>query len=145
MSLDGVTPHSSRHPPTAGVWRARWRGWGAQRKSLGSSVQEVGLAAKLVGRLLGQRCFTFIDAWAGLCLCALGTLYPRPPSDPDVPGSGGPHRQQPAKVPKLASAPGTAQGSGEQHPLALTWVAHGRVLTAPRLQRGPTKPLQDLT
>lgn len=56
---------SSRCPPTAKVRRAGWRGWGARRKGSGSSVQEVVLAANLVGRLLGQRRFIPTDAWAG--------------------------------------------------------------------------------
>lgn len=58
-------PCSSRCQPTARLQRDGWRGWGARRKGSGSLVQEFSLAANLVGRLLGQRCLTPADAWAG--------------------------------------------------------------------------------
>lgn len=78
---------SSRSPPAARVCRAGWKGWSAQRKGSGRSVQEV--SSKPRGEAAWAEMLQMCRA---LRLCALGTLHPvlllTPMfSDPAVPTS----------------------------------------------------------
>lgn len=84
---------SSRSPPAARVCRAGWKGWSAQRKGSGRSVQEV--SSKPRGEAAWAEMLQMCRA---LPLCP-GHTPPRPYSDPDVLGSSCPHQQQPKKSP----------------------------------------------